>query len=186
MSKAVFCIATSGTQAEAIVTQLKAAGFSNNDISILFPDKSGTKDMAHEQHTKAPEGATTGGSAGGVLGGALGWLAGVGALAIPGVGPFIAAGPIMAALSGAAVGAALGGITGSLVGMGIPEYEAKRYEGKIRQGNILISVHSENHDESRRAKEIFEQVGAHDIATASESGVENQTEKETEIAASRH
>jgi len=168
MSKAVFCIATSGTQAEAIVTQLKAAGFSNNDISILFPDKSGTKDMAHEQHTKAPEGATTGGSAGGVLGGALGWLAGVGALAIPGVGPFIAAGPIMAALSGAAVGAALGGITGSLVGMGIPEYEAKRYEGRVKEGGVLLSVHCATSDEITRAKDILKHTGAEDIASAAE------------------
>jgi hypothetical protein len=105
------------------------------------------------------------------VGGALGWLAGIGALAIPGVGPFIAAGPIMAALGGAAVGAAVGGITGALVGMGIPEYEAKRYEGKIKAGNILISVHSESAEESKRAKEIFEQAGAQDISATSEAGV---------------
>src|SRR5947208_4229453 len=144
MKKAVFCIAKNQTQAEAIVGQLKIEGFSNNDISVLFPDKSGTKDFAHEKNTKAPEGATTGAGTGGVLGGVLGWLAGGGALAIPGVGPFIAAGPIAAALSGAAVGAGTGGIIGALVGLGIPEYEAKRYEGKLREGNILISVHSHN------------------------------------------
>ena len=128
MSKtSVFCIASSESQAIRIVDRLKASNFSNNDISVLLPDKSGTKDFAHEQHTKAPEGAATGGVTGGVLGGALGWLVGIGALAIPGVGPLIAAGPIMAALGGAAVGGAVGGITGALVGLGIPEYEAKRY-----------------------------------------------------------
>src|SRR5512144_3247971 len=132
MSKSVFCLADNEIQAEKIVEDLKATGFSNNDISALFPDKAGTKDFAHEQHTKAPEGAATGAGTGGVLGGALGWLVGIGALAIPGLGPFIAAGPIMAALSGAAAGAALGGLTGALIGMGIPEYEAKRYEGIVR------------------------------------------------------
>ena len=171
MAKAIFCIATNETQAESIVDQLKTAGFSNNDISVLFPDKTGTKDFAHEQHTKAPEGAVTGGSTGGILGGTLGWLAGIGALAIPGVGPFIAAGPIMGALSGAAVGAAVGGITGALIGMGIPEFEAKRYEGKIKAGNILISVHSENGDQSKSAKEIFERAGAQDISSSSEASV---------------
>lgn len=180
MAKAVFCIATSEFQAESIVNELKVAGFADNDISVLFPDKTGTKDFAHEQHTKAPEGAVTGASTGGVVGGALGWLAGIGALAIPGVGPFIAAGPIMAALGGAAVGAAVGGIAGALVGMGIPEYEAKRYEGKIKAGNILISVHTENSDETKRAKEIFEQAGAQDISSSSEAGVkEDKTDHRT-------
>ena len=169
--KAVICIASSETQAEAIVDRLKSTGFSNSDISVLFPDKRGTKDFAHEHNTKAPEGATTGAGAGGVVGGALGWLAGIGALAIPGVGPLIAAGPIMAALSGAAVGAAVGGVTGALVGMGIPEYEAKRYEGKIRGGNILISVHSEDSEQTKRAKAIFEEFGAQDISTTGEAGV---------------
>src|SRR5436190_19244 len=134
--KAVFCIATTDEQASRIVDNLKMAGFSNQDISVLFPDKTGTKDFAHQKQTKAPEGAVTGAGTGGVLGGAVGWLAGIGALAIPGLGPFIAAGPLMAALSGAAVGAAAGGLVGALVGMGIPEYEAKRYEGKIKQGNV--------------------------------------------------
>src|SRR6476619_6130719 len=132
MAKAVFCIAQSEAQATTIVDRLKGAGFSNNDISVLFPDKAGTKDFAHEQNTKAPEGAATGAGTGGVLGGVFGWLVGIGALAIPGLGPFIAAGPIMAALSGAAAGAAIGGITGARVGMGIPEIEAKHYEGKLR------------------------------------------------------
>src|SRR6187200_3712776 len=150
--KSVFCIATSREQAEQIVNQLKTAGFSNNDISALFPDKGTTRDFAHEKNTKAPEGAATGAGTGGVVGGALGWLAGIGALAIPGVGPLIAAGPIMAALSGAAVGAAVGGVTGGLIGLGIPEYEAKRYEGKIKGGNILISVHSEDSEQTKRAK----------------------------------
>lgn len=171
MSKAVFCLSDSEVQAENIVTELKSAGFSNNDISVLFPDKAGTKDFAHEQHTKAPEGAATGAGTGGILGGGLGWLIGIGSLAIPGVGPFIAAGPIMAALAGAGIGAAVGGLTGALVGMGIPEYEAKRYEGKIKEGNILISVHSENSEERKRAKHIFERAGAHDISSTAEESV---------------
>lgn len=169
MGNSVICIVTSEAQATRIVSRLRLAGFLSNDISVLFPDTSGTRDFAHEQHTKAPEGATAGAGAGGVLGGTLGWLAGIGALAIPGLGPFIAAGPIVAALSGAAVGAAVGGLTGALVGMGIPEYEAKRYEGKIKAGNILISVHSDDGDQTKLAKEIFDQEGAQDISVASES-----------------
>jgi hypothetical protein len=170
MSKSsVICIAKTEDQAISIVDRLKMANFSNSDISVLFPDKSGTKDFAHEQHTKAPEGAATGGITGGVLGGALGWLVGIGALAIPGVGAFIAAGPIMAALGGAAVGGTVGGIAGGLIGLGIPEYEAKRYEGKIKSGNILISVHTDNSEEIHRAKEIFHQAGAEDISSTGES-----------------
>src|ERR671931_1917181 len=137
MAKAVFCIVNSEQKAVEIVEDLRAAGCSPSDISVLFPDKGGTKDFAHEQHTKAPEGAAAGAGTGGILGGALGWLVGIGTLAIPSLGPFIAAGPIMAALSGAAAGAAVGGLTGALIGMGIPEYEAKRYEGKIKEGNLL-------------------------------------------------
>jgi hypothetical protein len=174
MSKSVFCILNNVEQAEGVVESLKSCGFSNNDISVLFPDKSSSKEFAHEKHTKAPEGATTGATTGGVLGGALGWLAGIGALSIPGVGPLIAAGPIMAALTGGAVGAAVGGITGALVGMGIPEFEAKRYEGKIRRGNILISVHAENSDESKRAKQILEDAGGEDISTGSEASVKKE------------
>ena len=171
MAKAVFGLARSEVQAVAIVERLRAAGFSNNDISVLFPDRAGTKDFAHEQHTKAPEGAATGAGTGGVLGGALGWLVGIGALAIPGLGPFIAAGPIMAALSGAAAGAALGGLTGALIGLGIPEYEAKRYEGKIKEGNVLISVHAENSTERDRARNILEEAGAEDISYTEEARV---------------
>jgi len=176
--KSVFCIATSRSQADQIVDQLKNANFSNNDISVLFPDKDTTRDFAHEKNTKAPEGAVTGASTGGVLGGALGWVAGIGALAIPGVGPFIAAGPIIAALSGAAVGAAVGGIAGGLIGLGIPEIEAKRYEGKIKKGNLLISVHTENSEEISRAKDIFTKSGAQDICTTGEAS----TPKETKAA----
>lgn len=176
MAKSVFCLSDNESQTEKIVQDLKAGGFSNNDISVLFPDKSGTKDFAHEKNTKVPEGAATGAGTGGILGGALGWLVGIGALAIPGVGPFIAAGPIMAALAGAGVGAAVGGLTGALVGMGIPEYEARRYEGKIKEGNILISVHSEDRDEIKRAKEIFERNGAHDISYTEEKNVPKQEE----------
>jgi hypothetical protein len=166
--KSVIGIAKSENQAVRIVEDLRTAGFSGNDISVLFPDKEGTRDFAHEQHTKAPEGATTGAATGGVLGGVLGWLAGIGTLAIPGLGPFIAAGPIMAALSGAAVGAAAGGLTGAIVGWGFPEYEAKRYEGKVRGGNVLISIHTADRERARRAKDIFEKAGAEDIATAGE------------------
>jgi hypothetical protein len=170
MSKtSVICIAKTELQASGIVEELNMEGFSGNDISVLFPDKRGTKDFAHEQHTKAPEGATTGGVTGGVLGGALGLLVGIGALTIPGVGPFIAAGPIMAALGGAAVGGAVGGITGALIGLGIPEYEAKRYEGKIKDGNILISVHTEDSEEISRAKKIFSDAGADDISSTGEA-----------------
>ena len=167
--KAVFCTARTLDQAERVVAGLKNAGFSNNDISALFPDKTTTRDFAHEQNTKAPEGAATGAGTGALLGGTLGWLAGIGALAIPGVGPLIAAGPIMGALSGAAVGGTVGGITGALIGMGIPEYEAKRYEGKVRDGNILISVHTEDSDERSRARDIFKEANADDISAAGEA-----------------
>ena len=170
MSKqAVFCIAKSEIQAERIVSELRSAGFSSSDVSVLFPDKQGTRDFAHEKHTKAPEGAAGGASAGGLLGGGLGWLVGIGALAIPGVGPFIAAGPIMAALGGAALGAGVGGLTGAFVGMGIPELEAKRYEGKLKAGNFVISVHTEDSDQRSRAKDIFKRASAEDISSTGES-----------------
>jgi hypothetical protein len=171
MSKAVFCITQSEQQAERILRDLQNGGFSNQDISVLFPDKSGTKDFAHQKGTKAPEGAATGAATGGVLGGAVGWLVGVGALAIPGLGPFIAAGPIMAALGGAAIGAAAGGLTGTLIGLGMPEYEAKLYEGKIKAGGILVSVHADDAKQRDRAKDIFERNGAADISTAAEESV---------------
>src|SRR5512132_3052250 len=151
---AVFGIATSESQAERIANDLKGAGFVGDDISVLFPDKAGSRDFAHEQHTKAPEGAATGAGTGGLVGGGLGWLVGIGALAIPGVGPFIAAGPIMAALAGAAMGAAAGGLTGALGGLRIHEYAAKQHEGKILKGNVLISVHTEDSKEVDRAKQI--------------------------------
>ncbi|MDP9149044.1 MAG: hypothetical protein M3O36_03760 [Myxococcota bacterium] len=171
MKKAIMCIVPDRMQAESIVTQLKAAGFSNDDISVLFPNQRGTKDFAHEHNTKAPEGAVAGVGTGGVLGGALGLLAGIGAIAIPGVGPLIAAGPLLAALSGAAAGAAVGGVTGALIGMGIPEIEAKRYEGKVRGGNILLSVHTENNEEKQRAENIFKEARAEDICAVSEASV---------------
>jgi hypothetical protein len=172
MSKtSVLAIVNSSSQAENIVDRLRAGGFSGSDISVLFPDKRSNQDFAHEKHTKAPEGATAGVGAGGIIGGALGWLAGIGLIAIPGVGPLIAAGPIMAALSGAAVGGLVGGVAGALIGLGVPEFEAKRYEGKIREGNILISVHTEKHEEVSRVKEIFTQGGATDISSTGESSV---------------
>jgi hypothetical protein len=173
--KSVFCITTSRDQADRIVDQLKTADFSNNDISVLFPDKGSTRDFAHEKNTKAPEGAIAGAGTGGVIGGALGWIAGIGALAIPGVGPFIAAGPIVAALSGAAVGATVGGIAGGLIGLGIPEIEAKRYEGKVKAGNILISVHTENSEEIATAKDIFTKAGAEDICTTGEASTPKES-----------
>jgi hypothetical protein len=138
---------------------------------VLFPDTAGTRDFAHEKNTKAPEGAATGGVAGMGVGAVLGWLAGIGTLAIPGVGPFIAAGPIMAALGGAALGGATGGLLGALVGLGIPEYEAKLYEGRLRSGNILISVHTDDRDEVKRAKKILETGGAEDISSSTEAAV---------------
>src|SRR5262245_26742852 len=171
MSKAVFGFARSYEQAERIVDDLKQAGFSSNDISALLPDDRGTRDFAVEKQTKAPEGATAGAGTGGVIGGALGWLTGIGALSIPGLGPFIAAGPIMAALSGAAVGAAVGGLTGALVGMGISEYEAKLYESKIREGKILISVHVDNREERDAVTKIFKRNSADEVSTESEARV---------------
>jgi hypothetical protein len=173
--KAVIGLVSSETQAEAIVGELQRAGFSNNDISALFPDSKGTRDFAHEQSTKAPEGAVAGASAGGAIGGTLGLLAGIGALAIPGLGPFIAAGPIMAALSGAAAGAAVGGLTGALVGMGIPEIEARQYEGKIKGGKVLLSVHTEDAEQRAWAKRILENGGAVDVVTAGEQKVPEKT-----------
>ena len=175
-NKVVLGIVDAQIQAENIVTQLGNNGFANSDISAIFPDKRGTSDFAHEHNTKAPEGAVVGGTSGGLLGGTLGLLAGIGALAIPGFGPFIAAGPLMAALSGAAAGAAVGSIAGALIGLGIPEIEAKKYEGKLKGGNILIAAHVDNADEEKRAKEIFRREGAHDISSTSESSVPKAAE----------
>jgi hypothetical protein len=152
------------------IDNLMAAGFRSDDISVLAPDQDATRELATEKNTKAPEGATTGAASGGVLGGTLGLLAGIGALAIPGVGPFIAAGPIMGALAGLGVGAAAGGLIGALVGMGIPEYEAKRYEGRVKNGGILVSVHCDNSEWVSRAKDVLKQSGADDISSAGEKG----------------
>jgi len=169
---AVFGIYSNYAGVESGVDALKTAGFRNTDISVLFPENVGTKDFAHEKGTKAPEGATTGAGTGAVLGGALGWLAGIGALAIPGVGPFIAAGPIMGALAGVGVGGAIGGIAGALIGMGIPEYEAKRYEGRVKDGGILLSVHSDDSDWTKRAKAILERTGAEDVSSTGEASAD--------------
>jgi len=177
MKKSVFGILKNRGEAERALDRLKSAGFLSTDISMLFADTSGTRDFAYEHATKAPEGTATGGTTGFVLGGILGWLAGIGSLAIPGLGPFIAAGPIMAALSGAAVGTAVGGIVGALVGMGIPEYEARRYESKVKEGNVLISVHSETAEMADRAKEILKACNAEDIATGSEMPVSEEEQQ---------
>jgi hypothetical protein len=168
---AVFGIYRDRLQVEQGVDALLDQGFRSEDISVLLPDNVGTKDFAHEKHTKAPEGTTTGAATGGAIGGTLGLLAGIGALAIPGVGPLIAAGPIMATLAGLGVGGAVGGLVGALVGMGIPEYEAKRYEGRVKDGGVLLSVHCSTSDEITRAKEILKQTGAEDIASAGEEAV---------------
>src|SRR5580704_2986738 len=163
---AVFGIYRSDAQAEQAVDRLRSAGFSNDDISVLLEDSRSTREFAHEKNTKAPEGTTTGATTGGVIGGTLGLLAGIGALAIPGVGPLIAAGPIMAALAGIGVGGTVGGLVGALVGMGIPEYEAKRYEGRVKDGGVLLSAHCDTSEEISRAKKILEQSGAQDIAAS--------------------
>ena len=159
------------------VEALKTANFRNEDISVLFPDNQGSKEFAHEKNTKAPEGATTGATTGAVAGGTLGWLVGIGALAIPGLGPFIAAGPIVAALAGAGAGGALGGLTGALVGAGIPEYEAKRYEGRIKEGGILLSVQCDNSEWTSKAKEILKRTGAEDVASAGEASADSKTDR---------
>ena len=164
----VFGIYSSLDQAERGVDALVRERFSNNDISVLAPDRQGTKDFAHEKHTKAPEGATAGAATGGALGGTVGLLVGLGALAIPGLGPFIAAGPIMATLAGIGAGGAVGGLVGALVGMGLPEYEAKRYEGRVKDGGVLLSVHCATSEEITRAKRVLEQTGAQDISSSGE------------------
>ena len=166
---AVFGIYPTADEAERAVDVLISAGFTNGAISVLLPDKRSTREFAHEKATKAPEGAATGGTAGGVIGGTIGVLAGVGALAIPGIGPFIAAGPIVAGLAGLGVGGAVGGMVGALVGMGIPEYEAKRYEGQVKNGGSLLSVHCDTSDQIKRAKDLLRGSGARDIATTGES-----------------
>jgi hypothetical protein len=168
---AVYGIYSTRQDAEMAIDAMRAAGFRAGDISVLFPDNEGTKDIGHEKHTKAPEKATAGAAIAGIAGGTLGWLAGIGALAIPGIGPFIAAGPIMAALAGLGAGSVVGGLAGALIGAGIPEYEAKRYEGRIRSGGILLSVHCEDDIMIGRAKEMLRHTGAQDIASAAEGRV---------------
>jgi hypothetical protein len=170
---AVFGIYRTPATAEAAVDHLLARGFSNESISVLLPDDETTRAFAHEKHTKAPEGTATGVTAGGVIGGTLGLLAGIGALAIPGIGPLIAAGPIMGALAGLGVGGAVGGIVGALVGMGIPEYEAKRFEGAVKDGGTLLSVHCDTSEEIKLAKAALRDTGAHDISSAGEAGTED-------------
>ena len=172
---AVFGIYQNRAQAERGVDELIAAGFSSSDISVLMADTEGTRDFAHEKSTKAPEGAAAGAATGGAIGGTLGLLAGIGSLAIPGVGPFIAAGPIMGALAGLGVGGAVGGLVGALVGMGIPEYEAKRYEGRVKEGGILVSVHCDTSDEVSRAKDVLERTGAQDVSSAGEKAGADKT-----------
>ena len=172
---AVFGIYTSATQAERAVDTLIAAGFLSTDISVLLPDVRSTKEFAHQKETKAPEGTAVGVTTGGVIGGTVGLLAGVGMLAIPGIGPFIAAGPIMAGLAGLGVGGAVGGLVGALIGMGIPEYEAKRYEGRVKGGGTLLSVHCDTSEEISRAKEMLKSTGAEDIASTGESSSPKET-----------
>jgi hypothetical protein len=168
---AVFGLYSTVERAEQAVDALVSAGFSNDDVSVLMADSQGSKDFAHEKQTKAPEGTTTGVAAGGTIGGTLGLLAGIGALAIPGVGPFIAAGPIMGALAGLGVGGVVGGLVGALVGMGIPEYEAKRYEGHLKDGGVLLSVHCTTSEEITIGKDVLKRTGATDIASAGEQAV---------------
>jgi len=172
---AAFGIYRTRADAERGVDALTSAGFATQDISVLFPDKQGSHEFAHEKNTKAPEGTTTGVISGGAIGGTLGLLAGIGALAIPGLGPFIAAGPIMGTLGGLGAGGAIGGIVGALVGMGIPEYEAKRYEGRIKEGGVLLSVHCDSSEEVGRAKDVLEQTGAEDVSSAGEKAVSTHT-----------
>ncbi len=176
MNKAVMCTVEHQAQAESIVRRLQGSRFSSNDISVLFPNTQGTQEFAYQHNTKAPEGAVAGFSAGGVLGGTLGLLAGIGALVIPGLGPFIAAGPLLAALGGASVGATLGGVTGALVGMGIPEIEARQYEGRLKGGHILISVHTSTSEGQKKAEEILRAGGAADVFSTTEAPVPKNQE----------
>ncbi|MCW5822380.1 MAG: DUF3341 domain-containing protein [Cyanobacteria bacterium TGS_CYA1] len=174
MKQAVMCIATDEVQARNIVDALRMSGFTDSDMSVLMADKTGVRDSGYEKHSKAPEGTATGAAAGAIAGGALGWMAGIGALAIPGAGPFIAAGPIMAALAGSAIGGSAGGVTGGLIGLGMPEFEAKQYEGKLNAGNILISVHTEDGEQAKRAEQVMKGNGAKDIARSGEESVKGK------------
>src|SRR5450432_104964 len=174
-NKSVFGIYSSRSGVENAVTALKDAGFQHSDVSVLLPENLGSKEIVTEKNTKAPEGATTGAGSGAIIGGTLGWLVGIGALAIPGLGPFIAAGPIMSVLAGIGVGGAVGGVTGALIGMGIPEFEAKRYEGRLQKGGILLSVHCDTAEEIKRAKDVLNISGAEDVSSAGEASVDTKT-----------
>lgn len=179
---AVFGIYPSVDAAEAAVDHLVAQGFSNQDVSVLMADTESAKEFAHQKSTKAPEGAAAGVTTGGVIGGTLGLLAGIGALAIPGVGPLIAAGPIMGALAGLGVGGTVGGLVGALIGMGIPEYEAKRYEGRVKDGGVLLSVHCNSSEDITRAKAMLKATGADDIASSGESSAASHDKMAAEEA----
>jgi hypothetical protein len=179
---AVFGIYRTLSEAEAAVDRLMGTGFSSDDISVLLPDNESTRNFAYKKDTKAPEGTTTGGITGGVVGGTLGLLAGIGALAIPGVGPLIAAGPIMGALAGLGVGGAVGGLIGALVGMGIPEFEAKRYEGRVKEGGILLSAHCDTSEEIDRAKDVLKQTGAEDVSSSGEASADTaETDRRSRV-----
>jgi len=171
VAQAVFGIADSEARAERIIAELRDAGFPRESISILFPDRTGTHELRHEAHTKAPEGASAGLGTGALLGGALGWLSGVGAIAIPGLGPFLAAGPILATLSGVTAGAAVGGLSGALLGYALPEFEATLYEGRLREGNYLVSVHTESVMQQAHVREILERNGATDVSQREEARI---------------
>jgi len=178
---AVFGIFRSTSAAAEAIGRLREAGYRNTDISILVPENLGTKDFGHEKATKAPEGAAAGGAGGAVVGGVLGWLAGIGALAIPGLGPFIAAGPIMAALAGAGGGGMVGGLVGGLAGLGMPEYEAKRYEGRVKEGGVLMSVHCDDSEWVSRAEKIFKECGAQDVSSTSEASADYQASNRPQV-----
>lgn len=171
MSKAVMCLVSTTAEAECLVNCLRESGFNTNDISMLLPDISGSRDLIYEKHSKAPEGTSTGAGAGALLGGAFGWLTGTGMVAIPALGSLVAAGPIVAALSVAAIGSAIGGIAGGLIGLGIPEFEAKQFEGKVRSGNILLSVHCANDGQAKRAEEIFKSAHGREVSAVIEEHV---------------
>ena len=178
---AVFGIFQSTAATAEAIGRLREAGYRSTDISVLVPENLGTKDFGHEKATKAPEGAAAGGAGGAVVGGVLGWLVGIGALAIPGLGPFIAAGPIMAALAGVGGGSVVGGLVGGLVGWGMPEYEAKRYEGRVREGGVLLSVHCDNSEWVSRAEKILKDCGAQDISSAGEASADFATSNRPQV-----
>lgn len=183
MTRAVYGIYMNREHAEEAIDALRGAGFRAEDVSVLLPENLGSKDIGYEKHTKAPEKAAVGGAAGGLAGGVLGWLVGIGALAIPGIGPFIAAGPILGVLAGFGAGSVIGGVAGALIGAGVPEYEAKRYEGRIRSGGALLSVHCESDVWAGRAKEMLRHTGAEDVSVADSARVPRGQERRVEETA---